>query len=175
MSEFWVFAYGSLMWNPGFPYQDIQLCRLFGYHRNLCIYSTHYRGTPQQPGLVLGLDRGGSCAGMAFHVNSEHADHTYRYLVEREQVTGVYCEKQVWLHLENGRRVKGLAFVADPTHPQYAGQLDNRTAFEIVAASRGQAGLNKDYVLNTVHHLHSFGVRDRRLEQIMTAFKKDSA
>ena len=88
--DLWVFGYGSLMWRPGFPYLDRRTAHLHGYHRSLCVYSHVHRGTPEKPGLVLGLDRGGRCQGVAFRVAAEEAEATLHYLREREQVTGVY-------------------------------------------------------------------------------------
>ena len=85
-APFWVFAYGSLMWRPGFPHADSRPAVLHGYHRALCVYSTRYRGTPERPGLVLGLDRGGSCRGRVRRVSGEDAGHVRAYLTEREMV-----------------------------------------------------------------------------------------
>lgn len=166
MDDFWIFAYGSLMWNPGFSCQNAQLSRLFGYHRSLCIYSHHYRGTPEMPGLILGLKRGGSCRGVAFHVAKDKAQKTYDYLIRREQVNNVYKEKHVDIYLEDGNRVKSLVFIADPGHPQYAGALAPSDIARIVSAASGKTGSNQEYVLNTVRHLRTLDVRDRLLEKI---------
>ena len=91
--DFWVFGYGSLMWRPGFDFVDSALAWVHGYHRSLCIFSHVHRGTPQRPGLVLGLDRGGSCQGVAFASRAATAPKTISYLRERELVTSVYLEK----------------------------------------------------------------------------------
>src|ERR1700754_4385250 len=90
--DLWVFGYGSLIWNPGFEFLERKLARLIGEHRSLCIYSMVHRGTPEKPGLVLGLDRGGACQGVAFRVAPEKRQATVRYLREREQATNVYRE-----------------------------------------------------------------------------------
>lgn len=166
MDDFWIFGYGSLMWNPGFSYRNLQLARLFGYHRSLCIYSHYYRGTPEQSGLVMGLKRGGSCRGMAFYISRTEAQKTYDYLVEREQVNNTYKEKYLHLYLEDGRKVKSLVFIADSAHPQYAGTLASCDIVKIVSAARGKTGSNRDYVLNTVHHLRMLRVYDRLLEAV---------
>jgi cation transport protein ChaC len=166
MNDFWVFAYGSLMWSPGFFYDDVQPTRLLGYHRRLCIYSFHYRGTPKQPGLVLGLINGGVCDGLSFHIPQRRAQTSYEYLIQREQLNGVYKERSLLLSLKDGRKVQGLVFVADFMHPQYAGFLDSDKIAEIVSKAKGKTGSNKEYVLRTVRHLQGLDVRDYLLERI---------
>lgn len=166
MQSFWVFGYGSLMWNPGFPYEQARPCRLYGYHRDFCIYSTHYRGTLQQPGLVLGLKRGGSCQGMAFQIACQHAQKSYDYLIERELVSNVYKEKHLKLYFDDNHYENGLAFVADTKHEQYAGRLHCSTMADLIAKASGLAGKNIDYALNTVQHLQTLGVHDHRLETL---------
>lgn len=166
MHDFWVFGYGSLMWNPGFHYDFVLPARLFGYHRALCIYSNHYRGTVDNPGLVLGLDRGGCCDGLAFHVPSSDTQTTYDYLIEREQINSVYIEKQRPIHLNDGRIVTGLFFVADQTHEQYAKKLDLNEMATIIRKSHGLAGSNRDYVINTAISLKKIGIHDRFLERL---------
>ncbi|WP_244462646.1 gamma-glutamylcyclotransferase [Methyloceanibacter caenitepidi] len=158
----WVFGYGSLMWRPGFPFDAHTPARLEGAHRALCIYSVLHRGTPNEPGLVLGLDEGGRCEGVAFRVEPGAENDTIAYLREREQVTDVYVEtyREIVLSNGSGQTVRALTYVADPTHAQYAGALDIETQLRIVRAGRGQAGANIDYVLNTVEHLESLGTHD---------------
>ncbi len=168
MNDFWVFGYGSLMWNPGFIYDHVMPGRIYGYHRSLCIYSHHYRGTPEFPGLVLGLNRGGCCDGLAFHVTEQNAKKTYEYLIEREQVNSVYIEKQRSIYLQDKSIVKGLFFVADETHEQYAGKLGLKEMVEIVRRSSGIAGTNSDYVLNTIDMLREKGIQDTQLEKLAT-------
>src|SRR6478609_11323266 len=107
--EFWVFGYGSLVWRPGFEYEERCLATLHGFHRALCVLSHVHRGTPERPGLVLGLDRGGSCRGVAFRVPQENRDATMAYLAAREQVTMVYRETWHNLRLADGRMVRGVA------------------------------------------------------------------
>jgi len=152
--------------HPGFPHQDLRLARLFVYHRSLCIYSHHYRGTPEKPGLVLGLRRGGSCRSLAFHVPGNEAQKTYDYLVEREQINGTYQEKHVCLHLEDGKKVQSLVFVTDSAHPQYAGTLAVCDIAKIVSTARGKTGSNQDYVLNTLQQLRMLKIYDRLLERV---------
>src|SRR3712207_8276797 len=119
--DLWVFGYGSLMWRPGFPHLERVHAHLYGYHRSLCVFSHVHRGTPEHPGLVLGLDRGGRCHGVAFRVDAAEAAETVRYLREREQVTAVYRERSLPVRLDDGRAVAALAYVVDRSHPQYAG------------------------------------------------------
>jgi len=161
----WVFGYGSLMWRPGFSFEAQVHGLLRGSHRALCVYSIHHRGTPEQPGLVLGLDRGGACRGMAFRVTPGAEDDTVAYLREREQVSEVYVEayRPVRLADGSGGTVRALTYLADTTHSQYAGKLDLDAQARIVRACHGPSGANIDYVLNTVSHLEEFGLRDSRL------------
>jgi len=165
MTELWVFAYGSLMWQPGFAYSERVPAALIGVHRSLCIYSFHHRGTPEQPGLVLGLDEGGACRGIAFRVPGEKRNETVAYLRAREQVTEVYVEttKTISLLDGSGRECEALCFVADRGHPQYAGRLSLERQASLVRGATGLAGSNLDYVLNTVRHLEEAGIDDVEL------------
>src|SRR5688572_31561615 len=117
--DLWVFGYGSLMWRPGFPFLERAHAHLYGYHRSLCVLSHVHRGTPEKPGLVLGLDRGGRCHGVAFRVLASEAEATTAYLREREQVTKVYVERRLPVTLDDGREVTALAYIVDRRHPQY--------------------------------------------------------
>ena len=125
MQDLWVFGYGSLMWRPGFEFEERRPALLRGYHRAFCVYSHVHRGTPEKPGLVFGLDAGGSCRGVAFRVDAARAEDVKRYLQAREQVTLVYRDvvKPVEL-VDEGRRVEALCFVVDRAHEQYAGRID---------------------------------------------------
>ena len=163
-ADLWVFGYGSLMWRPGFAYTRRCKAILRGWRRSLCVYSHVYRGSPERPGLVLGLDRGGACQGMAFQVDAALREATIRYLREREQVTAVYLERIAPIRLECGERVPALTYVADRLHRQYAGRLDRDAMLEYVRAGKGRSGDNAEYVLETYDHLRAIGVRDRDLE-----------
>ena len=163
VSDFWVFAYGSLMWRPGFDYEERLTGRLYGFHRALCIYSHIYRGTPEQPGLVMGLDRGGSCLGVAFRIAAPARQAVHAYLTERELVTAVYHEKFLPVHLADGSSVSALAYVADRTHPQYSGRLERDRLLALVSQGSGAAGSNADYVRSTFCHLRALGLEDRLL------------
>jgi cation transport protein ChaC len=164
MTELWVFGYGSLIWRPGFPFLERRIARLTGAHRALCVYSWVHRGTPEQPGLVLGLDRGGTCRGLAFRVAAEERANVIAYLREREQVTAVYLERMREIRFEDGSATQALTFMVDRNHGQYAGKLDPDTELRIVAQAAGQSGANRDYVINTAAHLAELGMPDARLD-----------
>jgi glutathione-specific gamma-glutamylcyclotransferase len=168
-ADLWVFAYGSLMWRPGFAFVERLPARLHGFHRSLCVYSSRYRGTPEKPGLVLGLDRGGSCPGVAFRVDSAAVPDTIAYLRERELVTHVYREVLAPVQLRTGERTRALAYVVDRQHRQYAGRLPAEEMVRVVRDGQGISGPNRDYVLNTVAALNEMGTRDPALERIAAA------
>ena len=176
MSDFWVFGYGSLMWRPGFSYRDRQPGRLVGAHRALCIYSWVHRGTEARPGLVLGLDRGGSCHGVAYRVDGADRDEVIAYLRARELVTSVYREtwRPVRLLGSGDRTVTALTYVAERHHVQYAGRLPREALLAHVREAHGQAGDNATYVLNTVSHLRELGIADPTLEWLAAALGSGS-
>ena len=168
MQQLWIFGYGSLMWKPGFEYEAREPAAVQGLHRSLCVKSFVHRGTPEKPGLVLGLDRGGSCRGLAFRVAARKWDETIAYLRAREQVTMVYLERvrPVTL-LASGEKVRAVTYVVDRAHQQYAGVLDPRELVELVRQGSGISGHCRDYVLNTVTHLRDMKIHDHRLEQLV--------
>lgn len=168
-ADLWVFGYGSLMWRPGFPSLERRHARVYGYHRSLCVYSHVHRGTPARPGLVLGLDRGGCCHGVAFRVGAREAAATLHYLREREQITGVYRERHLPVQLEDGRNVPALAYVVDRSHPQYAGRLPDADVLRLVRQGEGVSGANPDYVRSTHEHLLQMGVTDPLLQRLAKA------
>jgi cation transport protein ChaC len=160
--DVWVFAYGSLMWRPGFAFLERVPARLLGAHRALCVLSHVHRGTPERPGLVLGLDRGGTCRGIAYRAAAAERAATLAYLRAREQVTMVYreCIRPVILLGHPERRVRAVCFMVDRGHPQYAGRLDLPTQLHHVRHGHGQSGANRDYVLETVREIEAQGCRD---------------
>jgi glutathione-specific gamma-glutamylcyclotransferase len=166
--DLWVFGYGSLMWRPGFDYLERRPARVMGAHRALCVYSFVHRGTPEKPGLVLGLDRGGNCRGIAFCIAAAKRAETVDYLREREQVTGVYREswRSVWLDDDPNKRVEALTFMVDRGHEQYAGRLGLAEQLHFVRQGHGRSGNNRDYVLETVKEIESQGVRDHDLHRL---------
>jgi cation transport protein ChaC len=163
--DLWVFAYGSLIWRPGFTFRERVSARLTGAHRALCVLSHVHRGTPERPGLVLGLDHGGTCRGIAYRAPAAERAATLAYLRAREQVTKVYREvvRPVMLLGRKERRVPAVCYVVDRGHPQYAGRLDLKEQLHLVRQGHGQSGANRDYVLATVQALESIGLRDRDL------------
>ena len=165
--EFWVFGYGSLLWKQGFPFAESQRARLRGYTRSLCIYSYRHRGTPERPGLVMGLQPGGTCDGLAFRVEEAHREATIAYLRDRELSLNVYLERVLAVELvDQGREVRCMTFVVDPTHRQFAGELSVDDAVERVRGASGGGGPNDEYVINTVQHLGEMNIRDHKLEEI---------
>jgi len=170
--DLWVFGYGSLIWRPGFPFREARPATLHGAHRALCVYSWVHRGTRAHPGLVLGLDHGGACRGMAFRVDPADRDAAVGYLREREQVTMVYREalRSVRVHGEPDI-VTALVYVVDPNHEQYAGRLPLARQVEIVRGASGRSGANVDYVLNTVSAMRAAGISDAALFAVAEALK----
>lgn len=167
--DLWVFAYGSLMWRPGFAYAEARRARLTGYRRAFCIYSVHHRGTPERLGLVLGLDRGGVCEGVAYRIAAADAAAVKAYLRTRELVNGVYREVVVPVELEHRpAEVTALAYVVERAHPTYAGRLPLTLQARLIRSARGLSGANLDYLVSTVRHLQEIGIRERELERLVT-------
>jgi glutathione-specific gamma-glutamylcyclotransferase len=163
--DLWVFAYGSLMWRPGFAAAERVEARLVGAHRALCVWSHVHRGTPERPGLVLGLDHGGTCRGVAYRVAAAEREATLTYLRAREQVTSVYreCVRSITLLGHPQRQVSAVCYMVDRSHPQYAGRLDVSAMLHYVRQGHGRSGANRDYLLSTVQALEALGCRDRDL------------
>jgi len=175
--DLWIFGYGSLMWRPGFEFVEQVPARLIGEHRALCVYSFDHRGTPEKPGLVLGLDRGGACRGIAFRVAAQRRDDTIEYLRGREQTTHVYREvmRSVWLENEARERVSALTYVVDRGHVQYAGRLSTAEQLRCVRQGHGRSGNNRDYVLSTVRAIEAQGFRDPQLHQLALLLHDDTS
>jgi cation transport protein ChaC len=166
--DLWIFAYGSLMWRPGFEAEEVVHARLVGWRRSFCIYSRFHRGSDRRPGLVLGLDRGGMCEGIAFRVSARNARQTLRYLREREQVGSVYREALVPVTLLTGERpeVMALAFLVERAHRSYAGDLPLAEQAHLIRGGVGRSGNNIDYLASTLAHLAALGIRERSLERL---------
>ncbi|MET0294382.1 MAG: gamma-glutamylcyclotransferase [Phenylobacterium sp.] len=163
----WVFGYGSLMWRPGFPWQEREPATLHGRRRAFCIYSVHHRGTYQRPGLVLGLAPGGSARGIAYRVAEADWPEVYEYLREREQPTETYVEAWRHVRMADGRRLACLTFLSDPKHPQWAGALSLERQAELIAGAVGLSGRNVDYLSDLVGHLREEGIRDVSMERLL--------
>lgn len=167
----WFFGYGSLMWRTGFAPDAFEWAELEGWHRALCIYSYHYRGTHARPGLVLGLAPGGRCVGRAIGVRVERGPEVLAYLDERELLTDyVYERREVPLRLvEHGQTVDAWAYVSIPDHPHFAGGLAREETLRLVRQGVGLAGSNLDYLGNTVAHLQAMAIAEPELEALADA------
>lgn len=161
----WVFGYGSLIWDPGFDFHESRLAQVHGYHRTFCIRSTRYRGTPEQPGVVLGLDRGGSCIGMAFRLRPESRRAAVDALYEREMTGGVYVARILSCVLADGQRVQALAFVANRTSDSYERLTDDEIV-QRLGACCGQRGRNREYAIRTWRSLADHGVHCPHLGRV---------
>ncbi|MGE0627255.1 MAG: gamma-glutamylcyclotransferase [Hyphomicrobiaceae bacterium] len=166
----WIFAYGSLMWRPDFPYEESVRARVEGWRRGFFIYSTHHRGDAARPGLVLALDRGGACEGLAYRVADREARATLEYLRAREQVNGVYREAGMIAQIEDGsgRLVPAIAYVAERNHPSFAGTLPLAEQARLIRAACGISGPNLAYLVSTLHHLEQLGMRERNLWRLLS-------
>ena len=167
----YVFGYGSLIWKPGFDYVARHPALLRGFHRRFCLWSHHYRGTPERPGLVLGLDRGGACRGVAFQVAPAKAAEVLRYLDDRELPDGsetVYHRRSLPVRLLDrpGSVVPAVTYVANRDCRHYCAPLTDEAAAAEIGGAHGKTGANRDYLRNTLEHLSAMGVRDAGLERI---------
>ena len=170
----WVFAYGSLIWNPDIEYDDKHCAMVHGWHRSLCMWSRVYRGTPEHPGLVLALDRGGSCQGVAYRIRGAAVRRELTKLWRRELITGAYTPR--WLKLRPcgpcaqsnvpHEHLTALGFVIDRNTAGYAGKLDSATLLKTVCSARGLNGSSAEYLFATVESLAAHGLEDHRLARI---------
>ncbi|MFW5641678.1 MAG: gamma-glutamylcyclotransferase [Roseicyclus sp.] len=169
--DLWVFGYGSLLWNPGFPVAEAQVARLFGWHRSFCMSSIHHRGTSERPGLVLALDRaeGAYCDGLAFRVAARYAPETIAYLRDRELISSAYVETRLAVTLrETGAAIGDvLTYVIDRDHVQYRGALGLEEQARIIATATGGRGPNDEYLYNTAAHLRELGLADADLDWLV--------
>lgn len=165
--HFWVFGYGSLMWNPGFDHAEAVPAQLFGLHRSPCIYSWVHRGTKERPGIVLGLDRGGTCKGMAFRISNQMRAETLHYLRARELVTHVYVETKRIIRLQSGTSVQAVTYVVDRNHEQYAGKLSKDDLVNQIRGAKGKSGSNDRYFIDTVRQMRKMGIRDSLIERVV--------
>lgn len=166
--DLWIFGYGSLMWDPGFPYVEWAPALIYGYHRALCIFSTRWRGTPERPGLVLGLDRGGACRGIVFLVAHADVGAALEALWAREMRRRIYRPRLLRAQLPD-KAVAALTFIANPRHAGYAGRLSIEQTAEHVATCCGARGPNLDYLTRTIKQLTELGVRDHHLQRVLAA------
>ncbi len=159
----WIFAYGSLMWDPEFSCIPAEPALLHGYHRRFCLYSYDYRGTRTRPGLTLGLDRGGTCRGTLFRLPPEAVAEAIDALWAREMTAPrVYDMRKLPVRTVNGG-LSAFAFTVRRDHPDYAGRLTQEQTAQIISGAVGRRGTNRDYLSGTLHHLADLGLADRRL------------
>ena len=163
----WIFAYGSLMWDPDFPRVESEIALLRGYHRSFCLYSYDYRGTRTRPGLTLGLDRGGACWGIVLRLPPEALAEAVDRLWEREMTAPrVYDLRPLPVRTASGTR-KAYAFTVRRDHPDYAGRLSLEAAARIIAGAAGRRGTCRDYLADTERHLAALGIADAPLERLV--------
>lgn len=163
----WVFGYGSLIWKPEFDFEAREPARIHGYHRRLCLRSVSYRGTHERPGIVAGLDRGGSCLGMAYRIGAADVPRVFGQLWEREMFLGSYRPTWTQARLLRGGHAEVLAFVVRRDAFNYGGRLTEDELVEILRQARGTKGTSLDYLQRTVAALQEAGLRDPHLERLM--------
>jgi cation transport protein ChaC len=173
--DIWIFGYGSQMWNPGFRHCAAAPALLRGWHRSFCVYSHRYRGTPEKPGLVLGLDRGGTCRGMAFRIARADVEEAMHYLWGREMNGGVYRVRTLPAALEGGGTAEVRAFVVDRGHKNYAGRLSTDDTARLILQGIGAKGLCREYLTNTVRQLEGLGLVDGPLHRLELRVKELAA
>ena len=163
--EFWVFGYGSLIWNPTFLFADQRAAALMGYARRFCIWATSGRGTVDQPGLWLGLDHGASCSGIAWRLHDDQRDYESLMLWRREMVSGSYLPRVLPVNID-GRDRPTLCLLANRHHDRYAGELSEKDIVRCIATGEGHLGTSREYLFNLVEHLKQEGVPDAELEAL---------
>ncbi|MEM7089043.1 MAG: gamma-glutamylcyclotransferase [Pseudomonadota bacterium] len=173
----WVFGYGSLLWNPGFPVARSERATLHGYARSFCMSSIHHRGTEEKPGLVLALDEQTqtNCKGLALAVAKGHEEQTLQELRERELISSAYLERMLDVHLDTGEIVNAVTYVIDADHVQYCGGMPLEEQAQIIANAVGGRGPNTEYLYNTAQHLAEIGLRDPDLEWLSQRVRRITA
>lgn len=169
-ADLWIFAYGSLIWNPTFHFVERRIGQIYGMHRRFCLWTPLGRGTPERPGLMLGLERGGSCQGVGFRIAADAVGTELDAIWRREMVTGSYCP--VWVRLRTAEGpVDAVTFMINSRHERYAGRLRDDEVIDAVALAEGPLGACRDYLFNTLEHLEALGMRDRGLRRLAEAVK----
>ena len=167
-SDIWLFAYGSLIWNPIFRFVEHRVGTIYGFHRRFCLWAPLGRGTPDNPGLVLGLDKGGSCRGIAYRIPAADVVSELLLLWRREMVIGSYIP--TWVKVFDGQQVvEAIAFVVNRTHSGYAGNISFETTVTSIATANGELGSSADYLLQTVDGLNTVGIKDKQLLRLRQA------
>jgi cation transport protein ChaC len=170
--EAWVFAYGSLMWNPAIEFAESHACRVEGWRRSFCFWVPLGRGTPELPGLMLALEDGGECEGIAYRLAPDQVHSELALLWNREMLAGVYQPRWVATELRDGRTVTAVTFVVDPTHCQYCGDLPIERAAHHIAFAEGRRGACRDYLANTAAHARALGIHDAYIEELVARVAK---
>jgi glutathione-specific gamma-glutamylcyclotransferase len=165
-----LFAYGSLIWNPAFHFRHREVARVHGFHRRFCLWTHLGRGTPERPGLMLGLDSGGSCRGVLYRIAAEDIEGELDIVWRREMVTGAYRPCWVTTHTSAGPR-RAVTFLINHAHERYAGRLDDEAIVESLAHACGPLGACADYLFNTVAHLEQLGIADGSLRRLCQAVR----
>jgi len=171
----WIFGYGSLMWNPEFPFVQSALGHLCGYHRRFCLYSYSYRGTEETPGLVLGLDRGGSCRGVLFEIEASKIEEALSCLWQREMhPSDVYVARKVPVLLRGDihQKIEAHTFVINRKNSDYYPDPCREKAADLISKAEGHRGTNLAYLENTVKHLRDLGIQDQQLEDLLNRVQK---
>jgi cation transport protein ChaC len=171
----WFFGYGSLIWRPDFPFQARRPALLDGFQRAFCRYSHRHRGTPERPGLVIGLRAGGSCVGMAYAVAPAHLAETLAYLDDREGAGYLRRRHSVRLLDGAGETVPAWTYLPNPAHPSYFGVQDPARLVELVATGRGESGTALDYLRDLIAHLAELGIREPALAEVLVAAEQRAA
>jgi cation transport protein ChaC len=161
-ADVWLFAYGSLIWNPTFNFVERRVAKIYGLHRRFCLSTPLGRGTPDNPGLLLGLDRGGSCRGIVYRIAASEVQTELLLIWRREMVVGSYIP--TWVKVfDQEKAVSAIAFVINRHHRSYAGQISLEATIERLATARGAIGSSADYLFNTVEGLLAAGIHDHHL------------
>ncbi|MEB3095561.1 gamma-glutamylcyclotransferase [Achromobacter sp. D10] len=166
VDDLWVFAYGSLIWHPGFAWRERRLATVRGYHRSLCLWSHDHRGSPDNPGLVFGLDRGGCCRGVVFQIAADDVPAVFNALWRREMVTGAYTPRWLTCHTE-AAPVRGLVFLLNRACQEYAAGITDDRLLASVRNAVGHSGPCLDYVMETERALRAHGIDDWRLGDLV--------
>ena len=164
-TPFWIFAYGSLMWNPKFAFDARHVATIRGYHRSFRLWSRINRGTPENPGLVLTLERGGSCRGLVYRIAPDLVQEQMNLIWKREMNYDSYRPR--WLNCAvGGEKLKALCFTVNRRCSGYTGDIPEEVMVEAIASAAGHFGPAHDYLFKTVETLHEHGVRDARVEHL---------
>ncbi|HXZ50359.1 MAG TPA: gamma-glutamylcyclotransferase [Burkholderiales bacterium] len=170
----WVFGYGSLMWNPAFHFAERRAARVHGYHRQFCLWARAGRGSPARPGLMLALETGGSCHGVAYRLHRDKVRSELDVVWRREMLTMAY--RPVWVSARTAAGIeRAIAFAANRSHERYVRGLEPGAVVGYLASGAGPLGRCRDYLLDTVRHLRDLGIRDRRLEALAQAVEAREA